>query len=108
MKTVTQRKIWLEERREDLLSRMARIEDALDGPFTQDANDGAIEHVEDEVLDQLGMTSQHEVMMIDAALARIVDGAYGTCVRCGEDISEKRLDVLPSTPFCAECAGTHA
>mgnify|MGYP001088980676 CR=1 FL=1 len=39
-----------------------------------------------------------------AALARIEDGTYGTCVRCGAVISAERLDVLPATPFCRHCA----
>ena len=42
---------------------------------------------------------------IDAALARIEDGTYGDCVRCGEAIAPARLALVPDTPFCAACAG---
>ena len=41
---------------------------------------------------------------IDAALERIARGTYGTCARCGAQISEARLAVLPQTPLCEDCA----
>ncbi len=101
------RKTWLEARKRDLTARMGRIEDALDGPFTNDLEDLAVEHDEDEVLGRLGQSSQAEVAMIDAALARVAAGTYGDCASCGVSIGEKRLDALPATPFCAKCATNH-
>jgi DnaK suppressor protein len=38
-----------------------------------------------------------------AALARITDGTYGTCVDCAEDIGVKRLDAYPSAKRCIRC-----
>ncbi|CCQ45920.1 chaperone DnaK [Pseudarthrobacter siccitolerans] len=37
---------------------------------------------------------------VDAALARIADGTYGSCAVCGESIAEGRLEARPWTPFC--------
>lgn len=37
---------------------------------------------------------------VEAALARIADGTYGTCAACGEAIVEGRLEARPWTPFC--------
>jgi DnaK suppressor protein len=37
---------------------------------------------------------------VDAALARIADGTYGTCAVCGQAIAEGRLEARPWTPFC--------
>lgn len=37
---------------------------------------------------------------VDAALARIANGTYGTCAACGEAIAEGRLEARPWTPFC--------
>jgi len=45
-----------------------------------------------------------ELKRIDAALARLADGDYGACVRCGEAVAVKRLELDPATPFCAGCA----
>ena len=41
---------------------------------------------------------------IEAALERLDEGEYGICATCGEQIADKRLDVLPYTPFCRKCA----
>ena len=40
---------------------------------------------------------------VKAALRRIDDGSYGICVHCEEDISPKRLNAVPWTPFCIQC-----
>jgi RNA polymerase-binding protein DksA len=40
---------------------------------------------------------------IDAALARIVEGTFGTCQRCGEAIPEERLIALPRARYCITC-----
>lgn len=37
---------------------------------------------------------------VDAALARIAEGTYGTCALCGDAIAEGRLEARPWTPFC--------
>lgn len=42
---------------------------------------------------------------IEAALARIDDGSYGECLRCGDDIAEPRLRADPANPVCVHCAG---
>jgi DnaK suppressor protein len=41
---------------------------------------------------------------IDAALQRIADGSFGRCTRCKSAIAEERLNALPYTPVCAQCA----
>ena len=41
---------------------------------------------------------------VDAALDRIRAGSYGQCQECGQPISHKRLEALPYTPHCIECA----
>ena len=46
----------------------------------------------------------NQVQGIDAALARIDEGAYGSCVTCGEDIAAKRLDLDPAAAVCIDCA----
>jgi DnaK suppressor protein len=37
---------------------------------------------------------------VEAALARLANGTYGTCAVCGEPISDGRLEARPWTPFC--------
>ncbi len=41
---------------------------------------------------------------IEAALARMDTGAYGTCERCGADIGAARLAARPASSRCLACA----
>ena len=43
------------------------------------------------------------VNRLSAALARLDDGEYGTCVECGEAISPARLHVMPEVQTCVRC-----
>ena len=40
---------------------------------------------------------------VRAALRRIKDGSFGTCLHCEEEISPKRLNAVPWAPYCIEC-----
>lgn len=42
-----------------------------------------------------------------AALARIADGSYGTCIDCEEVIDMKRLDAYPTAKRCIGCQTQH-
>ncbi|PQO39150.1 transcriptional regulator [Blastopirellula marina] len=41
---------------------------------------------------------------IDSALARIESGEYGACVECGQRIKKSRLNAIPFTHYCIDCA----
>jgi RNA polymerase-binding protein DksA len=41
---------------------------------------------------------------IDRAFARLDDGSYGTCERCGEPIPAARLEARPTARRCVRCA----
>ena len=41
---------------------------------------------------------------VKAALEAIEEGTYGTCVRCGEEIPEGRLEIMPESRLCVKCA----
>ena len=41
---------------------------------------------------------------IDAALARLDDGSYGACERCGHPIGDDRLAARPAAATCVRCA----
>ena len=45
-----------------------------------------------------------ELQRIAAALARIDEGEYGTCLECGEEIAVRRLELAPAAPLCIACA----
>jgi DnaK suppressor protein len=51
--------------------------------------------VDDRALDELAA--------VDAALQRVIDGTYGTCVDCGRRIPAARLRAAPAAASCLEC-----
>lgn len=101
---LAQRKKALIARLRELDTRLHNIEDELDSHQAKDWEDLATEREEDEVLERIGVDGIAEIERIRNSLARIDDGTYGVCVTCGDEISAKRLDILPATPFCATCA----
>jgi DnaK suppressor protein len=40
---------------------------------------------------------------VEAALARLDAGTFGTCIRCGRPIAPERLEALPWAAHCIEC-----
>ena len=44
-----------------------------------------------------------ELSEVEAALARIADGSYGTCSACGEAIGWPRLNAQPTAERCIAC-----
>ena len=101
---IAKRKSALIDRRKELTQHLSEVEDALDETPSKDWEDRSVESQGDEVLESLGQAEQAEVRQIDAALERVEAGTYGECQKCGGDISEARLDLLPATPFCKSCA----
>ena len=74
----------------------------------------AIEQYADQ-LDELQQASQRDLEIsnlnrksqqlreVRAAVHRIMEGSFGVCEQCGEDIHSKRLAAIPWTAFCIEC-----
>jgi len=56
-----------------------------------------------DVLFNLSETQRQQILDIDAALERIANGEYGICMKCGEEIAPRRLEVRPFSRYCIEC-----
>ena len=51
-----------------------------------------------------GLTRESETRRnIELALIRVSDHSFGICVHCDEEISRRRLEAVPWTPFCIRC-----
>lgn len=98
------RKKALEFRLVELGERLGMIEQELDSHHDPDWEELAVQREGDEVLEATGRAGKAEIPLIRAALRRIADGTYGDCAQCGAEIAEARLDALPWTPFCRNCA----
>lgn len=104
MTDIAARKAQLQARRDELANRMAQVDRELDSHTEKDWEEAATQHEDDEVLETLGLSAQSEIARIDAALGRVASGDYGICAKCGADIAPERLDLVPYTPFCRDCA----
>ena len=106
--------------RQMLLAERERVRGALD--YLHQENPGSIEdetgeeatfdnHIGDtatvtydrEMDYTLEDNSEAVLAAIDKALARIEDGTYGVCERCGKQIDPARLEALPYAELCIEC-----
>lgn len=104
MVLLSARKAQLEARLVALTARLGSIDSELASHGETDWEELAVEREGDEVLESIGIGSQEEIRAIKAALTRVETGDYGVCQSCGATISEARLDLLPFTPFCKDCA----
>jgi DnaK suppressor protein len=47
--------------------------------------------------------NQQHLAQVEAALARIDAGTFGTCTSCGRSITEERLEAIPWAALCIDC-----
>lgn len=59
----------------------------------------------EEYTDNLALENTLEQQLNDVrhALARMEEGTYGTCERCGKTIAQERLHAYPAARTCVEC-----
>ncbi|MHB8881160.1 MAG: TraR/DksA family transcriptional regulator [Thermodesulfovibrionales bacterium] len=68
-----------------------------------DEGDWAVVDISEDInLMRLDAHRKH-MLEIDEALRKIREGTYGICEECGEEISEKRLSVMPAATLCISC-----
>ena len=96
-----------------LLEERERIEKALENlrddeveePAASDNHlaETATATLDREIDDTLEENSTRMLAAIDAALARVDAGTYGTCENCGREISAERLEAYPWASLCIDC-----
>ncbi|MCU1590379.1 MAG: transcriptional regulator, TraR/DksA family [Frankiales bacterium] len=69
----------------------------------QHPGDNASDLVDQDRENALLEAAEGQREQIRAALQRLDDGTFGTCVDCGVAISEARLMVRPEAARCVEC-----
>jgi RNA polymerase-binding transcription factor DksA len=94
----------LEAQLAELEARQSRIAEDLAEPLNPDSSEQAIEMEDDASLEGQGALVAREIASVKRALARIEDGVYGECVRCGGEIAEARLEARPEAALCIDCA----
>ncbi|OAU96153.1 TraR/DksA family transcriptional regulator [Moraxella catarrhalis] len=88
-------------------ARIDKISDHIAHPqdqMQQHWDDQAVAASRDEMRKVLLIEAEQGLVYVNAALRRIEEGEYGTCVECGELINENRLKAVPYTAYCIEHA----
>jgi RNA polymerase-binding transcription factor len=99
------REILLAQQRQ-IEQRVLRLETELHGMEAErdiEYTDHAQEEAVNDEMIALDEHGRRQVADIRAALARIDDGTYGSCARCGEPIDPRRLEKLPTARYCIDC-----
>jgi len=104
MLDTTKIKTELQVRLESLEGRVHQLEESLRSEHSANFSEQAIERENDEVKEQLEAEALNEITAIRNALDRIEADTYGACTSCGNEISEKRLEILPYASNCVNCA----
>ncbi len=92
----------LETKRTELES-VLRNRDAIAIEKSPDALD-EVQHAAERELAIRNLDRESSLLRnVRAALRRIDNESFGTCVHCEEEISMKRLNAVPWTPYCIRC-----
>lgn len=89
---------------DELETRQLRIGKDLEVPLDPDSGERAIEMEDDAALEGQALLLGREIESVKRALARIKEGNYGECARCGEAIAPARLAARPEAALCIDCA----
>ena len=100
----TAAKARLEAELAELEDRLSRLDRDLSEPPDPDSSERAVQMEDDDALEGQAALVAQEIASVRRALERIEDGSYGTCANCGDEISDKRLDVRPEAELCIDCA----
>jgi len=99
--------------RASTLERLGALERELRGIIesagsagTDDEHDpeGATIAYERQYVTALIGEAREHLAQIDAAMARLAEGGYGRCERCGQPIAAARLAARPVATTCMSCA----
>ncbi len=86
---------------EDL--RQATAELINDESVYTDSVDQAAAETDKNMTLQMKNRERNVLWQIDEAIKRLDEGTFGECERCGEMISEGRIEAFPSTTLCIDC-----
>ncbi len=96
----------LEAERAQLRAQLDQLGEDGDAPADFDdnfADSGQVQAERDEV-SALANQLRERLVDVEDASAKLDDGTYGLCERCGATIGEARLEAMPATRYCIEHA----
>jgi DnaK suppressor protein len=92
-----------EETLQEINKSLKSGSDVTSGEPSGDIYDQASSERDRELGLLLGDREREKLRNIDEALLKIVEGEYGICEECEEDIPVGRLKVVPFARYCVKC-----
>lgn len=92
------------ERQKELLAKVDKMEADLAEPKSPDFEEQVTERENDDVLRNLIIDAKVEIQQITHTLTSIEENRYGECESCGKTINPERLETLPYSTLCINCA----
>src|SRR5499433_2369512 len=68
-----------------------------------DNADQAAAEYERQALAHKAVVARQTLQNLKQALERIVQGTFGECAECGNDIEPKRIEAIPWARYCLKC-----
>jgi DnaK suppressor protein len=97
-------KAQLQSRLDELKRRLEHLRIDIAEPLDPDFAEMAVEIEDDTSIEGQAALVSRELASVSRALERIAVGTYGQCVKCGEPISQQRLEARPEAALCIDCA----
>lgn len=95
----------LEQEGSELRAKLAELGAGGDRPrFDPNFADSSQVTAERGELEALVQSLTDALEEVERALAKLRDGTYGRCERCGEPIAPARLEAMPASRYCIACA----
>lgn len=94
----------LSARLAELTGRVQEIEGELRQPLDPNLEDQATQLEDLDALGGIEKVAFDEIEEIKRTLARIENGTYGICAKCGGEIEAERLAMRPMATECIACA----
>ena len=102
---------FLEAERTRLLAEVAEFESDQDSLSDASGENNYRDHMADQgtatfirdVDAALEDNVRSVLAAVEQALARVEEGTYGQCRRCGQPIAPERLEAMPTAELCISC-----
>lgn len=101
---MTEQRTALERARRTLNERIATLEAAIADKADYGPGEGDPRVTRWELNLALLEQLRERAGSVEHALSKIQDGQYGMCELCGQAIQPDRLEALPDTRLCIDCA----
>ncbi|MHB8438445.1 MAG: TraR/DksA family transcriptional regulator [Acidimicrobiales bacterium] len=97
----------LEAERRDLMAKLEELGGEQGLNYDSNFADSSQVTAERGEVEALAAKLRDTLEEVEGALGKLTEGGYGTCENCGRPIDPVRLEAMPATRYCIDCASKH-